>query len=157
MSLAFFFLAKNGLLCLRYLERCEELRDRAPDKLKDHPRPKATYHLIQPRQSMPQVQKVIQKMRNSGKIPHSPDVRVTTFKGSLVAYNTNTVMLVPAMSAPCHQAALMFATGCTINQLGVCAFACKHLRSCAHMLHTYLAQVSPPSNRTPRAGCALPT
>ena len=103
----------------RYLERCEEVRVNRPDKLKDHPRPKATYHLIKPRKNMPEVLKVLEKMRNEGKLKRSPDLRVTSHNGTILAYNTDTVLLVPAMSAPCHQAALMFATGCTLHQLGM--------------------------------------
>lgn len=124
----------SPLLYHRYLERCEEVRRDRPDKLKDHPRPKATYHLIPPSKTTQEVHKYVEKMRKQGNILRSPDLRVTSHNGAMLAYNTDTVLLVPAKSAPCHQAALMFATGCTLQQLGkvlVCLFA----RTCTFVLN----------------------
>ena len=111
-SLTFNFLAH------RYVERFHEHKA-AGDKLcQGDPKPKAEYHLIPASLPIEQVVKKLEKLCKQGKLLSSPDCCVTTHEDSLVAFNTDSVLLVPARAAPCHQAALMFATGCTCEQLG---------------------------------------
>mmetsp|Transcript_20505 Transcript_20505/g.51180 ORF Transcript_20505/g.51180 Transcript_20505/m.51180 type:complete len:360 (+) Transcript_20505:77-1156(+) len=97
------------------------------DKLKDYQErcrvnnrtPLATYHLIQPSLSTEQMKRKLNKLICAGTIRKAP-VSCTYFRfNALIGYNTDEVYLVPARSLSCSQAALVAATGCSIDELGI--------------------------------------
>jgi len=98
------------MLCVvhSYQERCR-VNNRTP---------LATYHLIQPSLSTEQMKRKLNKLICAGTIRKAP-VSCTYFRfNALIGYNTDEVYLVPARSLSCSQAALVAATGCSIDELG---------------------------------------
>ena len=93
---------------LRYLQRCKES--------KQSPRPRGTFATIPARISMTRLHNVMENLKAKGILRDSPDVRVK--QKNLVSYNTNEWVLVDAKTIPCHQAAMVSATACTLEELG---------------------------------------
>ena len=93
-----------------YVEECQ--------KLGIEPKPKARYHLIKPSASPQQIQKQLVELKEKDLIKDPPNTLVYFHRKHLVSYQTDAVVLVHGMSMPCYQAALVAATGCSLNELG---------------------------------------
>ena len=55
-------------------------------------------------------------LEQAGKLPLSPPARL--YSHSQFAYATNIVYIIPAGTLVCHQAALVYATGLSLAELG---------------------------------------
>lgn len=103
----------NYFVVCRYVERC------VTKKKEGQPEPRATYHLIEPQLSIEKMKRKLNKMLSLGVIKKAP-VSCTYFRlNQLIGYNTDEVHIVPARSLSCYQAALVSATGCSIEELGM--------------------------------------
>lgn len=94
----------------RYVRECEAANE--------EPKPRGKYHLIQPSCSPQQLKKKLLELKDKGVIKSPPEVLLHFHRRRLVAYQTEAVILVHAMSMPCYQAALVQATGCSLTELG---------------------------------------